>query len=249
MPLDHPSPPAREPSLTRYLSPMCSKCSAETPCLMVTGGTDRSRDVFATGPGEWYRADEVEAALRRERDSSHRARLILAPHPGATPADDTGCGCAVSSLEELAVAVVERLRREREESERFGSFLAHAAERGEQLDVALRSAVADRDRYKASLAQFLRDTSEAMSCLPGCDSQAHEELCPVVNPAAAWRMLNADRDRYRAALEFYGAKATYQPREHPACGSIPPEIEDDMGERARLVLLAPPTPAAQAKGE
>lgn len=153
-----------------------------------------------------FRALRLVTALRRERDSSRRARLILAPHPGATPAEDTGCGCAVASLEELAVAVVER-----------------------------------RDRYKASLDQFLRDTSEAMSCLPGCDSQAHEELCPVVNPAAAWRMLNADRDRYRAAIEQLETRPT----------DFTLDAEGNMEavrEYARLIL-APPTPAAQAKGE
>lgn len=108
------------------------------------------------------------------------------------------------------------------------------------------TAVADRDRYKASLDQFLRDTSEAMSCLPGCDSQAHEELCPVVNPAAAWRMLNADRDRYRAESEQAKEIVRYYRGSHDedvglrttsGCGCF-------ICKRARA-LLAPPTPAAQ----
>ncbi|KKK84066.1 hypothetical protein LCGC14_2787080, partial [marine sediment metagenome] len=32
---------------------------------------------------------------------------------------------------------------------------------------------------------LIAQMSEGMDCLPGCDSIAHEELCPVVNPARA----------------------------------------------------------------
>lgn len=56
---------------------------------------------------------------------------------------------------------------------------------------------------KESRDQFLQDSTDDMECLPGCNSYGHEEICPVVNTAEAWRKLrerthNAERERDEA---------------------------------------------------
>lgn len=52
---------------------------------------------------------------------------------------------------------------------------------------------------EARFAQFVRDTAEGMECLPGCDSVAHEPLCPLTNTVEAWRQL---RQRLAAVEEI-----------------------------------------------
>lgn len=83
-------------------------------------------------------------------------------------------------------------RAEKAEAERYGLR--------EKLEVAKTDAVnackmvhaikemVDKEREK--LEQFARDVSDGFECLPGCDSIAHEELCPQANPVAAWRELH-----------------------------------------------------------
>ena len=61
----------------------------------------------------------------------------------------------------------------------------------------------DAERENATLRQCVNDTAYEMECLPGCDSLAHEELCPVTNTTVAWRTLvsrlrDAERERDRA---------------------------------------------------
>jgi hypothetical protein len=61
--------------------------------------------------------------------------------------------------------------------------------------------IADLTARNESLWQIVKDTVADMECLPGCDSLAHEELCPVTNPAAAWRQLREQVADLRAELE------------------------------------------------
>ncbi len=45
------------------------------------------------------------------------------------------------------------------------------------------------ERQLTTHKTLLKDICDDMDCLPKCDSFDHEELCPVVNPNAAWRTL------------------------------------------------------------
>lgn len=51
------------------------------------------------------------------------------------------------------------------------------------------------------LRQYLNDTSEDFECLPLCDSDAHEDDCPVVNIPAGWHLKVAECKRLKAVLK------------------------------------------------
>jgi len=51
------------------------------------------------------------------------------------------------------------------------------------------------------LRLYVRDTSEDMECLPLCDSNGHEELCPVTNVMQAFRLLRERLAEKTAALQ------------------------------------------------
>ena len=60
---------------------------------------------------------------------------------------------------------------------------------------------ADRDRWQAKFEQFCRDTTDGLDCLPGCNSNDHEDDCPLTNPSAAFRKLQADIALWKARAE------------------------------------------------
>ena len=70
-------------------------------------------------------------------------------------------------------------------------------EQGECLACQLAQARADLEKVTASRKQFLKDVSDDMECLPYCNRYGHEDNCPVVNTAAAWRNLRAEIDYLR----------------------------------------------------
>ena len=50
------------------------------------------------------------------------------------------------------------------------------------------------------LSQYLIDTSEGFECLPGCNSNGHETMCPVSNPLVAWRLIRSQLQEVTSRL-------------------------------------------------
>ena len=65
----------------------------------------------------------------------------------------------------------------------------------------IRDLDAELQKVTASRKQFLDDCSDDMECLPECNSYGHQELCPVTNPAAAWRQLREELNQLRAMVK------------------------------------------------
>jgi hypothetical protein len=51
------------------------------------------------------------------------------------------------------------------------------------------------------LSQYLMDTTQGFECLPACDSNGHETMCPVRNPVAAWRLIRRQVQELTSQLD------------------------------------------------
>ena len=49
--------------------------------------------------------------------------------------------------------------------------------------------------------QFVADTCEGFDCLPTCNSDCHDELCPLTNPIVAWRQMQSTIANHLAAFQ------------------------------------------------
>ena len=77
-----------------------------------------------------------------------------------------------------------------------------------------------------TLRLYLKDTSEDMECLPKCDSDGHEEFCPVTNVMAAFRLLREQL----AALKKYCADIEAE-REKDGIGLI--QIREQLAAKEK----------------
>lgn len=58
-------------------------------------------------------------------------------------------------------------------------------------------------RENQNLKQLVKDTCDDMECLPGCNSLAHDEQCPVVHPMEAWRALRRREQQLEEEVERF----------------------------------------------
>lgn len=66
------------------------------------------------------------------------------------------------------------------------------------------------------LRQYLKDTSEGFECLPTCNSDFHSAGCPVVDVVTAFRLLRAERDSLRSAMNERGGYYQVESLDGPA---------------------------------
>lgn len=66
------------------------------------------------------------------------------------------------------------------------------------------------------LRQYVDDTSDGFECLPKCDSYGHEDMCPVTNTVAAFRLLRGQlAEAQKRIAELEAGLTAYQSMSQP----------------------------------
>lgn len=108
---------------------------------------------------------------------------------------------------ENAEAVVETFRQQIQDFEKENASLRDAISDAWQTYNTCREALTEAQAQVQELAtqnhmlsQYLIDTSEGFECLPGCNSNGHETMCPVSNPLVAWRLIRSQLQEVTSRL-------------------------------------------------
>ena len=67
--------------------------------------------------------------------------------------------------------------------------------------VEARNQIQELTKQNEMLSQYLMDTSVGFECLPSCNSNGHDNTCPVKNPVAAWRLTRQEVTDLKSRLE------------------------------------------------
>ena len=104
--------------------------------------------------------------------------------------------------------VIETFQQQLQDFEKENAVLREAISDAWQTHTTCQQALAEAQSQVSELttqnrmlSQYLMDTSEGFECLPGCDSNGHEQTCPVSNPVVAWRLIRDQAQDLKSQLE------------------------------------------------
>jgi hypothetical protein len=114
------------------------------------------------------------------------------------------------------------------QSEKIAALEAQLAKCGTEL-AAKRGGVWKPEWTYEALLQYVNDTSDGFECLPSCDSNGHEEECPVTNVVAAFRIL-----RQKLAAKDAELALRLESKLKEASRSFDHDIDVSMKQNERL---------------